>query len=296
MELSDEAVYEVIATYFANRFWNNLFTAAQELVRKKEAGAKGSISIEDAYKEVVNLYVTAICEPNSREEKRNRSYLTAIDELHSYFNSKAQTSYDFGGFVSMVVKIMMGKNYRFLSGDHRKRELAFRMIFCKTLASFAKYILDRNESERLKPLSNHDNADIARSTLEKWRDRFIETLEEERDRFCGILLQEICGADRGSNFVMPREISRKLREAIKRLVYDKNEAERRYDRMMNYAKQLYDLLKQERATAAELRARLNVRAGDANIEEVRRPEEVAAEPLDDEVSALGDDVASIDDN
>jgi len=212
-------IFEVIGVYFANCYWNNLYTSAMDIWSQESLE-----SLDEAYRVAINRYNTAFCKRADKNERINSHYVKIVKDLHQNYKQHLQTSDTYFGFIDTVVKNFIPENYykKLSTADDRKNSV-FRDVLSKALTRFTLFVAQESTVHVVDAdLRKDKNRAIECVTL--WKKRFIEFLNQERNKFCSILMAKSSGADiKDPDGIpsIPKEICDKLQDKIKELIEEK---------------------------------------------------------------------------
>lgn len=214
-EITSENIFEVLGVYFANAYWNTLYHMAVDEWREERFNKQ-----DDAYKTIIERYSRAFCTPDSKDERISKQYLQILMDLHKKYKEFLQTSDTLLGFIDVVSKFFLPKEYyRTLASRDPKKDIIFRKILTKTVMKFTIYI----SQEEVKNV-----IDIKLRQEKKYvinlKKKFIDILTQERNEFCTLLLAKNSGIDiknRDEIPQIPKEVCDKLQLQIKKLITEK---------------------------------------------------------------------------
>jgi hypothetical protein len=226
-DVSVEQILEIIGVYFSNCYWNTLYKTALEDWQGKVYSKK-----EDAYRSVIERYSKAFCAPVSRNEKENKHYVAILKDVYKNYKHYLNNSDTYFGFIDSVSKLVLPKSYyqTLSSRDSRKDEI-LRTLLTKTVMKFTMHIAQNELQNILDDKMRND-----KQKVNDLKNKFIDIFTYERNEFSNLLMAKSSGVEikHHENIPnIPKEISDKLQEKIKKLIDEKNDLIRERN---NYAK------------------------------------------------------------
>jgi hypothetical protein len=240
-------VFEIFGTYFANCFWNHLYTQALDTWHNE-----GHETLDESYRTVITRYNTAFCKKTDKKEKLNKHYVAIVGDLFKNYKEYLLVSDTHMGFIDNVVKLFIPSHFygKMPVRDERKENI-FRDVMSKTLTKFTMFISQEGIEKVLDP--NMRKLENAKGTVIQWKKKYIEILQQERNNLCGLLLAKNSGVDiRDPDEIpsMPKQVCDKLSEKIKLLIEEKNKMTNERNQYARLAMTYKDMLQRQEVEIA----------------------------------------------
>jgi hypothetical protein len=247
--ITSDKVFEIIAVYFVNCYWNDLHKAAQDSFMEEQ-----SDSLSEAYKTAVERYQKAFCKPDTQEQGPNQHYKKIIMNLYQNYIVFTNSSDTFMGFVDVVSKYLMPKDYyRQLARQDPKKDTIFRQVLTKAVTKFTIYIL-QEEVPKVTNKANRTN----KKMVQEWKNKFVTLLLAERNEFCSFVMASNSGVDLRSANSIPKEAFDRLQQEIGTLIKEKSDVIKERNQYAKFALELKKIVSTKEKQIEEMKSRMAV--------------------------------------
>ena len=211
------SVFEIIAVYFTNNYWNSLYSTALDIWEQERYD-----SLDAAYTTVIKRYNSAFCRVPNQNERINSNYHRICEDLYQHYQEYLRIRDSYNGFIENIVKFLVPNDY---TVSHDKKEKIFQNILSKSLTRFTMFISTEFVGT-IVDASIRKNQEKSMEHCQTLKKKFIDLLVQERNNFCSLLLAKSSGVDIHN----PNEMSSisknacdKLSAHIKQLIEEKAE-------------------------------------------------------------------------
>jgi len=237
--ITSENIFELIGVYFANCYWNTLYTLSIDVWREEQFDKK-----DEAYKTIIERYSRAFCAPNDKNEKLNKHYVRIIKDIYLQYREFLGTGETLVGFIDVVSGFLLPKDYyKSLSSSDPKKDIILRKILTKTLMKFTIYISQQEVENVIDEKLRQD-----KKCITEWKKKFIDILTHERNEFCTLLLAQGSGIDiKNKDEIpqIPKEVCDKLQMQIKKLIIEKSELIHKINKYVKYINVLKKIVREK---------------------------------------------------
>lgn len=256
--ITSEKVFEVIAVYFANCYWNPLYKAA------KDAYLEGQIeSLEESYRTTIERYHKAFC-GSSPGPRANKHYLDIIKDLHQNYRNYLQTGQTLMDFIDTCTRFFLPKEYyKTMARQDPKKDVIFKQILTKTLTKFTAFVLQEEVARAVKK-EVRNNQEMQKQFLATWKKKIVEILTGERNEFCSLIMAKNSGVDlRNKEDIptIPKEVCDKMQGKIRELIDEKAALAADYNKLVEYVKVLKKLVSDRDSMIETLKKQLEQNQG-----------------------------------
>lgn len=267
-EITSDKIFEIIGVYFANCYWNNLYTLAQE--NWKEGKYK---TIQDAYSAVIDKYSKAFRADNDSSDKKH--YDRIIKDLYINYREYLHSRDTLIEFIDRVSKFLLPYDYyKTLTPRDPKKDTIFRNILTKSVARFTIF-LSRQEVEKVTTEGNR----LDRTLMIEWKKKFVDIIIRERDEFCTLLMAQTAGISLNQDDnLISKEICDRLREKIRDLMEEKAKLVKTVNDYAKYINVLKSVVQEKDKLLAEMEEEMLEMAKQQKNKKIDEPKPIPVIP------------------
>ena len=239
MSEETENVFQTVAVYFVNSFWNNMHDLADARFKDRRHE-----SLDEAYRVTITEYYNAISiKPVG--QKINENYITIIRDLHNYFRQKYHNNMSLGDFTGFFTKQLVPREeHGELSSRRELKDAIFKQSILNLVKKFVTFVVTQGMHDVLTVRYNDRRA---RKAMHGWKRQLVTWLYEERETIhnrtieqkTGVKIQKPTGG-------ISQEVVLRLQDKIRDLLEEKAYLEGLVNDHVSTIKQLQNLLLQRR--------------------------------------------------
>lgn len=239
MESADDDVFQIIATYFANTYWNNIYATAVNAFQEGRLKPQPK-NMGEAYYRILDQYTRAISALDL-DGGENKHYIHILTDMFKQYGELLQIT-NFVTFKNLLVKPFIPPDmFSNLPSMDAGKDNLFKKILIQVLTEFTVYI---NKNGITVVVNDRQNGT---KYLNVWRDQFIDFLKLERTKLRNQFLAQKNGVDINKQNVadvIPREVADALQERIKVILKEKYDLEVKYNKLAAYTNKLKEIVKE----------------------------------------------------
>ena len=209
--MSQEKIFETIAVYYVNKYWNNLF-----FIAKEEKG-----NIKENYRLTIERY--------AKSYKNEKTYNKNFQDMHKYFNKYFNEYASYLDFLNMLIKNLTPQDYK---NNQEKNETLIQNMFYTILNKF------NNKLTKYYDIITNNELRIDKKYLIELKKIFMDILYTEKTEFHSLVIRK----KHGNTDFIPREIYINMQNTIKKLIYDYQSLIKKYNKQTKYIETLKKII------------------------------------------------------
>jgi hypothetical protein len=212
-KLNPEHIFEVIAVYFTNCYYNDLYKhAVTEWQNKKFK------TLDDAYRTTINQYNKAFYKVPASSAPQNKNYFRIINDIKNRYEHYLDHKTTLGGFIDIICRCILPADvYNKMPRQGTNKDKIFRRALTKAVSMFTVYIVKNGISTVLGQSGDKH----PKKSMNKLKEHFIGILTGERDELYSIHMSAKSGIPIDKNTTAAPKALQEAMARIKKLIKEK---------------------------------------------------------------------------
>jgi hypothetical protein len=253
---------EILSTAFSNTYFNTLYAEARDSFNDERYK-----TMEMAYRSTVETYANAFKQTRKIHGRENEHYPKIMGAICQLYNRYLQVNLTYQTFMETLAQTFIAPDiYAEMQTDPVTKANIVRTILIKTVSEFTVYVLTEQFSNaislEIRSDSNKDpNKQKLRDAATAWKGKFKEIIRRQISEYNRLIIAKKNGVDLSApqSDMIHLAVLKRMEEKLAETINAKALLTMRYNKVVQYCRQLIDHIKTLEETINAAKPILHVR-------------------------------------